>query len=296
MFDSRISGDSQVSVIEAPKTAIDYDECRYGRSRMRFRGPKRSLKGDFVAAVGGSQTFGKFVSVPFVDALEAQIHIPVVNLGAMQAGLTLIADDPDILSIASGARVSIVQVLGAQNMSNRYYSDHPRRNDRFLEASPALKQLFPQMDFTEFHFVGHLVGALANVGGEPFEKMVRELRAAWVNRMRLILRSIDGNTILLWMADRRPDDAFDLTNPLDPHFVNRAMLDDVASHARHVVEAVSETTAQFEGLAGKEFLPHEAEAAAAMPGPLFHSQVATRLAERLGPIHKKNAPENPARS
>ena len=295
MLDSRTAGDRHVSVIEAPATAIDYDECRYGRSRMRFRGPKRSLTGDYVAAIGGSQTFGKFVSVPFVDALEAQIDMPVVNLGAMQAGLTLIADDPDILSVASGARVTIVQILGAQNMSNRFYSVHPRRNDRFVGASQALKQLFPKTDFTEFHFVGHLVSTLAAVGGEPFELLVRELQTAWINRMRLILRATGSKTMLLWMADRAPDEAFDLTNPLDPHFVTREMLDDVAKDAGQVVEAVPGMTARLEGLAGKEFLPHEEHAAAAMPGPLFHSQVATRLADLLGKLNKKNAPARPAR-
>ena len=257
---------------------MDYDLCSYGTSRVMFRGPKRPLDGEYVAVIGGSQTYGKYVKVPFVDALEAQIGEPVVNLGAMQAGLTLIADDPDILSVAGNARMTVVQVLGAQNMSNRFYSVHPRRNDRFVSASRVLLGTFPNVDFTEFHFTGHLLKALAERGGSGLEPVVSELRTAWVSRMDMILRAIPGETVLLWMADRRPDDPSDLSNPLDPHFVDREMLEKVSHQTAGIVEVIADGAARSEGTQGKVFLDHERQAAEAMPGPLYHSQVATALA------------------
>jgi hypothetical protein len=267
-----------VTRFEKPDSALDYDLCRYGASRVMFRGPKRPLDGEYVAAIGGSQTYGRYVEVPFVDALEAQIGEPVVNLGVMQAGLTLIADDPDILRVAKKARLTVVQVLGAQNMSNRFYSVHPRRNDRFVSASASLQGAFPTIDFTEFHFTGHLLKALTDSGQSALTPVIAELKTAWVSRMEMVLRAIPGETVLLWMADRRPEDPSQLGNPLDPHYVDREMLEKVSHRTAGIVEVVADDIARSEGLQGKVCLEHETQAAEAMPGPLYHSQVATALA------------------
>jgi len=271
-----------VTRFEQPQSALNYDLCRYGASRVMFRGPKRPLDGGYVAVIGGSQAYGKFVEVPFVDALEAQIGEPVVNLGVMQAGLTLIADDPDILPVAKNARMTVLQVLGAQNMSNRFYSVHPRRNDRFVSASPSLQRAFPTIDFTEFHFTGHLLTALTASGESALAPVVSELKTAWVSRMEMVLRAIPGETVLLWMADRRPEEPSNLEDPLDPHYVDRDMLEKVSQQTAGIVEVVAGDIARSEGVQGKVFLDHERQAAEAMPGPLYHSQVATALAGVIG--------------
>ena len=280
MFDSREPwGTELVTRSEPPETALDYDLCSYGTSRVSFRGPKRPLDGGYVAVIGGSQTYGKYVETPFVDALEGQIGEPVVNLGVMQAGLTLISEDPDILPVASGARMTVVEVLGAQNMSNRFYSVHPRRNDRFVTASVLLQHAFPEVDFTEFHFTGHLLKTLGEGEDAAFAKVITELKTAWVKRMEMILRTIPGEKVLLWMADRRPEEATQLGNPLDPHFVDREMLEIVSYQTAGIVEVVADNIARTEGLQGKVFLEPEKQAAEAMPGPLFHSRTATALAD-----------------
>ena len=90
------------------RTAIDYRPCRYGPSRLSFRGPARPLGGAYLAALGGSETFGKFVTAPYADLLERSIRIPVVNLGVMQAGLTLLLDDPGLLTVAAVELISSV--------------------------------------------------------------------------------------------------------------------------------------------------------------------------------------------
>ena len=257
---------------------IDYCACRYGTSRVEFRGPKRRLDEGYVAVVGGSEAYGKFVSEPFSDRLEAHLGETVVNLGVMHAGLTLIAEDPAILPIASRARMAIVQVLGAQNMSNRFYTVHPRRNDRFLAASPRLQSMFPDIDFAEVNFTGHLLTCLEQTGRPAYLDVVAELRTAWIARMKAVLNDIRGERILLWMSDRRPEDPTPTTSPLDPVFVDRGMLDALAPHCAGVVEAIATRDAREEGLEGKIYLPGEEQAAAAMPGPVFHDQAAGLLA------------------
>ena len=264
------------------RAGIDYRTCRYGASRLQFRGPKRPLDGPYIAALGGSETFGKFVDRPFPDLLEDILHEPVANFGVMQAGLTSILDDPDILHLASGARFTIVQILGAQNMSNRFYSVHPRRNDRFLKASSSLQRLYPALDFTEFNFTGHLVQTLEAEGGQAFAELVGELKLAWVHRMKSVLDAIRGETLLLWISGRRPEETTDATSDFDPLFVDRDMIEELLPHAAGLIEALPSPHAREEGLEARSFAPGEEAAARVLPGPRFHAEVADALADVIG--------------
>ena len=171
-----------------------------------FVGQNGRLMGATSLTIGSGQTYGKYVEVLFVDALEAQIGEAVVNLGVMQAGLTATADSPDILPVTSNARMTLVQILDAQNMPNPFYSVHPRRNDRFVSASVTVQRLFPSVDFTGSHVTGHLLGALADTAQSALQSVVSELKIAWVSRLKMIVKSISGDTALLWTAERRPED------------------------------------------------------------------------------------------
>lgn len=138
--------------------------------------------------------------------LKRRLGKPWVNLGVMQAGLTATADSPDILPVTSNARMTLVQILDAQNMPNPFYSVHPRRNDRFVSASVTVQRLFPSVDFTGSHVTGHLLGALADTAQSALQSVVSELKIAWVSRLKMIVKSISGDTALLWTAERRPED------------------------------------------------------------------------------------------
>jgi hypothetical protein len=43
---------------------ISYAPCRYGNSRLFFRGPKKSLEGKYITFIGGTETYGKFIPGP----------------------------------------------------------------------------------------------------------------------------------------------------------------------------------------------------------------------------------------
>ena len=66
---------------------IDYDLCSYGTSRLPFRGPCRDPGGGYAVALGGSETFGRYVKHPFPDLIEVDIGI-CLNLGCVNAGPT----------------------------------------------------------------------------------------------------------------------------------------------------------------------------------------------------------------
>lgn len=258
--------------------ALDYFPCRYGNSRLLFRGPRRDIERAYVAVLGGSETYGKFVPDPFPDLIERGLGLPVANLGCMNAGPDVFLHEESVTLIAARACVTVVQLLGAQNLSNRYYAVHPRRNDRFLGATPLLRAIFPRVDFTEFNFTRHMLRALQHSSADRFDVVAEELRAAWVARMKQLLARLTGPTILLWMSDHAPPSP---TRGVElgaaPLLVDAEMVAAIRPFAPGYVQVISSAQARAEGVQGMAFGPLEAPAAALVPGPLAHHEVAEAL-------------------
>lgn len=258
--------------------ALDYFPCRYGTSRLLFRGPRRDIERAYVAILGGSETYGKFVPDPFPDLIERDLGLPVANFGCMNAGPDVFLNEESVTAIAAQACVTVVQLLGAQNLSNRFYAVHPRRNDRFLGASSQLRAIFPRVDFTEFNFTRHMLRALQHSSADRFEVVAEELRAAWVARMKLLLSRLTGPTILLWMADAippTPTRRVELTR--NPLLVDVEMVAAIRPRATGYVQVITSAHARAQGVQGMAFGPLEAPAAATVPGPLAHREVAEAL-------------------
>jgi len=257
--------------------ALDYGPCRYGKSKLLFRGPRRKLEGNFVAALGGTETYGKFVPHPWPDLLEREIGMPVVNFGYPNAGPDVFINEPVLIDAAGRARATIVQLTGAQNLSNRFYAVHPRRNDRFLHASALMKTLFREVDFAEFHFTGHMLTALKAVSPDKFDMIEQELKAAWVARMKLLLDRIEGKTLLLWLTDHRAEgSAPDALGAL-PHLVDEEMVMAIRPFATDLVRVEPSAEARAAGTGGMMFAPLDEPAARQMAGPAVHAQVAAEL-------------------
>jgi hypothetical protein len=258
--------------------ALDYSPCHYGASRLMFRGPARALDKAYLACLGGSETYGKFVPRPFAARLEEALDLPVLNLGCMNAGPEVYVQDPVIAELAGTARACVMQITGAQNLTNRYYSVHPRRNDRFVAATPLLRAIYREVDFTEFNFTRHLLQALSRRSADRFEVIAEELRAAWVARMAEILGRIPCPTVLLWLGaapppfpGRRADLA------LEPMLVDAEMVAAVRPLATSYVEVIPSAATRRLGVEGMAFGTMEAPAAALLPGPAVHGEVAEQL-------------------
>jgi len=261
---------------------LDYEPCRYGGSRLVFRGPRQELSGDYVIFLGGTETYGKFVPEPFPVLLQEATGRSCVNFGYVNAGVDVFLAEPVILEAVQRASLTIVQVLGAHNMSNRYYKVHPRRNDRFVEASSVMRMVFRDVDFTEFHFTRHMLGTLLARAPDRFTLLCDELKAAWVARMKLLLTHISGPVLLLWVSDHAPvpaESGVDLK--ADPLLIDTNMLDELRPHVDEIVEVVTSSEAQRAGTAGMIHSALEKPAAQRMLGPLAHIEVADRLAPYL---------------
>lgn len=261
---------------------LDYRPVVYPGSVLRFRGPAHRLIRPYVLCLGGSETFGRFIHTPFAAQLDATLPLDVVNMGVMNAGLDVLMGDPAILSAQEGARAIVLQITGAQNMTNRFYAVHPRRNDRFIRATSMLRTIYREVDFTEFHFTRHLLTHLLGLSPDRFGLVAAELRAAWVARMSTYLREASAPVHLLWLARRHPDDA-GCRHSLgpDPLFVTREMLDRVAADAASLTIAAPAAGRASTTTRGMFFAAREAPAARALAGPGLHDQAAQELATRL---------------
>ncbi|PRX37725.1 hypothetical protein SAMN05216257_101751 [Meinhardsimonia xiamenensis] len=269
----------------------DYQPCQYGRSKVSFRGPRVEPEGRYLVYLGGNETFGRFIEEPFPVLVSRAVGLPAINLGCVNAGLDLYVKDSSLLEIIARAETVVIQIMGAQNMSNRFYAVHPRRNDRFLRASMTLKALYPEVDFTEYHFTRHLLMALRAQSPRCFDLVVEELRAAWVARMRGLIEQVTGRAILLWLSDRAPeDDAEELTPGGEPLLVNREMLNALADTGAQLVEHVASPAEIASGREAMVFSEIEQAVAREMLGPRVHADVAARLVPFFAPRDELKRP------
>ena len=267
---------------------IDYLPCRYEGSKLRFRGPPRQLAGTYVAFLGGTETYGKFIEQPFPALIEAQTGVKCINFGWPNAGVDVYLNDIGVQAATAKACLTVLQVPSVANMTNRFYSVHPRRNDRFLEASGTLRAIFGEVDFTEFHFVRQMLNHLHDISPERFGMVREEIQAAWVSRMQLLMQKIDGPVVLLWMSARAPESNADQTElAYAPTYVTRKMIEMLRPKAQQVIEVTASEAVLSEGTKGMRFSDLEAPAAQEILGPTIHYQVAEVLAPLVEEMAQK---------
>jgi hypothetical protein len=260
----------------------DYHTCHYGTSRLQFRGPPKRLRGDYIAFLGGSETFGTYIETPYPDLVEQALGTTCVNLGCQKAGIDSFLSAPSLLDICAMARVTVIQIMGAQNMSNRFFTVDPRRNNKFLRASRRLKDIYPEVDFSRIDTTDQLLSTLARVAPEMLYLVREEMQQAWLARMRTLLNSIDCPVVLLWAADHAPHGAqVSSTICREPLFVDRAMLDAVTEFSDHLVEVAVSRDEVKDGFAEMVLGPNDTQDAVEMLGPVAHRRIAGQLAPML---------------
>ncbi len=263
--------------------AKKYELCHYGSSKLAFRGPCREPEGDYWAVLGGCEIFGRFCERSLADSLEMQMRLPVLNLGSMNAGIEAFARDESVGEICAKAAHVVLHVGGAQGLSNRFYKVHPRRNDRFILESDELRTLFPEADFTRYHFTGHLLCALESISKTRFALVRKSLQKQWIAQMRRFLKPLGGKVTLLWMARMAPPQKAGDAEGNEPKFITRKMLDALDDLVRGRIEIVAGPDEIEAGHRRMRFQPHEAPAALEMLGPVVHEEAAREIAWQLAP-------------
>ena len=259
---------------------LDYSTCTYGTSKLRFRGPKKHLRPDCIPVIGGTETFGRYVAASYPDMVGDLLDRQVVNFGIMHAGLDVFLKDETVLNICRSSPVSVIQVPAAVNLTNRFFTVHPRRNDRFVTTTALMKAIYPEVDFTEFHFTRHMLSALEDVSPDRFALIRDELRKTWVARMNLLTARMKCRVVLIWMGERGPDEPGEWIDEGEPALVTRAMLAGLTGRIENVVEFVRPQPPDGppEGMVVPE---GEEQAALRLPGPEMHAQAARALARAI---------------
>lgn len=263
-------------------SALSNEPCRYGTSKLLVRGPRRDLDAPYLAFMGGTEMYGRFVERPFVSRLEETLGQPCVNLGSVNAGLDSFMNDAELKTVARGADMTVLQVLGAQNISNRMYRVHPRRNDRFLRASKTLSKLYSDVDFTEYHFNKHLLTGLETCSEDRFVAIRAELETAWVARMTQLIEELDGQVVLLWLRYNLVKGAKDATLlDQEPTLVEGAMVDALRPLVKGVLEMSVQTAGSADDTDGMVLGEMDLPAAGHVIGPMEHMRIANAAAEGL---------------
>lgn len=260
---------------------LSYAPCRYGMSRIFFRGPRRRLDQPYYAFIGGTETYGKFIDQPMPALVEKELRQTCVNFGCVNGGVDAFVNDPTIMAACHDAKATVVQVMGANYLSNRFYSVHPRRNDRFLRASTVMQAIYSDVDFSDFTFTRHMLSTLYERSAERFDIVVQELREAWVARMRNMLSQIGPKAVLLWFStepmDNTPWNDRDGGMRVDPLFINAEMIDKLRDLVAEVVVANPSDVALGFGTKGMYFSPMQQKAASEMLGVACHQEATSKL-------------------
>lgn len=168
--------------------SVAYDFYDLPHSGVTLRGPVPDFDAPFVALWGSSEIFGKYVEYDVSQHLMQALGMQVVNFGIMNAGVDVFAWRHLFGYWSRRAHKNIVQTLPARHRSNRFYKVHPLRNDRLIQVSGDLKRLFPEVNFLEMYFVGHLWDALyktcadrARVASETIEDEGQRLFAQMIH-------------------------------------------------------------------------------------------------------------------
>lgn len=256
----------------------DYEYCTYRDGGPVFRGPAHGMEGEFIAAIGGTETFGRFVAQPFPALIGQMTAVPVANLGVPHASAALFCAEEALIAAAARARIVIVQLGGVEGLPNPYYRVHPRRNDRLLSVSDRLRGLYPGIDYTQICFVRHLLSEVKAASPDHFRRIRDELRREWSWRYRELLERLACPVVLLWISRRRPDRQTRDLGRDDPLFVDRRMIEGLRPYADDVVEVQLGPEPDTRGMV---LGPLDAPAAERLPGPRAHAEIAMALYDSL---------------
>ncbi len=137
-------------------------------------------------------------AVPDAVRILRRVFSPEARTEGIDARLA----DPLVPERARRAACFVMLLPPVGNMSNPFYTVHPRRNDRFVAAHPPLRRLFPETDFAEFVFTGHLLGMLAATCDTRFAVIARALRPLWLERLHLHLQALPPRGVMLHLPAR----------------------------------------------------------------------------------------------
>jgi hypothetical protein len=222
---------------------VDYqpfclDEAVVDRSTKRpllIRGPRpaRLEHGQYFAALGAAQTFGRFCARPFTTVLEERLDLPVLNISHGGAGPAFFCgSNARLIDYLNGARFVIIQAMsGRSDSSSLFESDgvgyFRRKSDgACLGCDEAFSEL------------------ICAGSRRVLAQIVSETRHNWCASYESLLLKIAVPTILLWFSTRKPKysqgwNSLSALFGAFPQLVDAKMISAIRPHFDRYIECVT---------------------------------------------------------
>lgn len=214
---------------------VDYNLYTIPGFGYTLRGPQiREDATRFATILGAGQSFGVLVRDPYSHKLSRTFSMEVMNLSVGGSAPTLYLRSKAAIEASNQSSLCIIQILSARSSQSSYFESRGGKNMLrprgsklpFVPGDTAFRSLF-----------AHEPSTIPPI-------VIGELRANWIKEMLQLLGLIKIPKILLWFSKRSPDlpesfANFDEASGAFPHFVNRAMIDEIRPYADDYVEVVS---------------------------------------------------------
>lgn len=248
--------------------------CSYGTSKLLFRGPQRALNSSYVACLGGEETFGRFVDAPYPTILEHRLDRRCINLGSLFCGVEALTQDAGLLDIVNDSDICVLQMPCVLGQSNRFYRVHPRRNDRFVAPTPDLVALYSEEDFTDIHFVRHLLTRLKARSDARIEIVEQELRLQWIEKLSIFLGKVRPPVVLLHLE---VEDYAQVSSSYDPIKLDASMIEALKTQCAASISLRVQVSGASDELEDMLFGTLQQPVAEHMIGPATHRKIAEIL-------------------
>ncbi|WP_085785293.1 DUF6473 family protein [Ketogulonicigenium robustum] len=172
--------------------------CHYGTSKLAFRAPARTIGRDYIAFLGGSQTFAGTITAPYPNLVEEELGVPCINLATDNGGLEAIMRDSFVSETSKAAHHIVLELTSPATISNRYYMVDPQDNTRISSFSARFLQMCKGVALDNVTAVDMLPAALPHSIRLALEA---EIRTAWAARTHLFLRFAARPATLLFLGD-----------------------------------------------------------------------------------------------
>ena len=214
---------------------VDYEMYAIPGLNYTLRGPRAAPGRRYASILGAGQSFGVLVRDPYAHKLARDLSMEVMNLSVGGSAPALYLNNPAAIAAANASALCIIQILSGRSSRSSYFESRDGKN--MLRPRGSTLPFVPGDTAYEAMFAHH---------PRPLPQIViGEVRANWTKEMLQLLALIRVPKVLLWFSERSPDalpESFETYRQAAgkfPHFVTRAMIDDIRDYADEYVEVVS---------------------------------------------------------
>lgn len=233
----------------------DYQMYPLDNTGLWFRGPEpKHLETDrYFVCIGAAQTFGCFCAQPFPKLLEAELDLPVLNLGYGGAGPYFFLKHPTLLDYINRARFVIVQVMSGRSESNSLFESGglellTRRTDGVQLGADAAYQALIEDSIWHKAPVGKRYFKRAGdiLGQRKAKQIVVQTRQNWIHHHQELMAQITVPKILFWFSKRSPNyqERYSSVQKLFndfPQLINSTILDEAKQSCDEYAECISKS-------------------------------------------------------